>query len=90
MTPEVRRELKTWAQYFVIAFAAEMVAFVIGFTPHCDNCAYQVSALFQHLYWEYEQPRLRFWFATFLVLSAIRFLIFSASRKWTTNSRNVS
>jgi hypothetical protein len=42
MTPEVGRGLRTRAQYFAPAFVAEVAALVIGFTPRCDNCAYQV------------------------------------------------
>jgi hypothetical protein len=72
MRDEIKSELKVWAQYLVIAFVAEVMAFV-AFFPDCDGCAYQVSALISNVFEEYERPRLRAWFAIFMVLSAVRF-----------------
>ena len=80
MRREIKRELKTWVQYFLIALAAEVLSFV-AFLPDCDNCAYQVSTLFQHVFSEYEAPRLPVWFTIFTVLSGFRLLSFYLSHK---------
>ena len=77
MTPEAGRELKTWAQYFAIAFLAEMLAFWNAFMPDGrSGDMFDFREFARNQYLDYEQPRLWYWFVAFTVLAAIRFSIF--------------
>ncbi len=83
MRQETKRELSTWAQYLIIAFIAESLAFV-AFFPKCNGCAYQLSPLFSNMWEQYEQPRLRTWFVIFIVLTGVRFVVAYIMRRRTT------
>ena len=65
----MKREIQTWAWYFVFAFMAEMAGFA-GWLGEMtkDGSAFQLSAAF----WNYETPRFNYWLTAFLVLSAAR------------------
>ena len=73
MADPVKRELLVWAQYFAIAFIAEVAGFM-GWLDGLNRGGdmFQVSSAF----WVYELSRLYVWLPVFVILSAIRFGMF--------------
>lgn len=72
MTNEMKRELITCVQYFVIALIAEVGTFLVLIFRSCDGCQYSLAMAWRNM----ESPRLWPWFVIFLTLSAGRILIF--------------
>ena len=73
MTNEVKNELKTWAQYFLIALVAELGA-AFGWLQEQYGDEDIIFNVFIMLI-DHEKPRLLLWFLIFAILSTIRFLI---------------
>ena len=86
MTNETKDELRTWAQYFVIALVAELGA-ALGWLAQQYAGEEMIFNVFIMLF-NYEKPRLLLWFALFAVLSAVRFLIRRRSRSLSTELRD--
>ena len=72
MSEQVRRELRTFGIYFLIALTAEIAGF-IGWMNEMtrDGNVFQLSTAF----WIHELSPLRIWLPIFLGLSALRLLV---------------
>ena len=66
-----RREVSTWAIYFLIALSAELAGF-LGWMNEMTRAGntFQLSSAF----WNHEISRIRIWLPVFLALSALRIL----------------
>jgi hypothetical protein len=80
MTKTVKQELIILIQYLVIAFIAEVGAF-IGWVSRAAYERGEDYSLYS-IFLKYEEPRLLWWFIVFLLLSAVRLLTLSASRRF--------
>jgi hypothetical protein len=80
MSREIRGELRTWGQYFLIALVAELSAFTFFFHVP-DDTSYQLSGFLRYLWETYEQPRIIPWLVVFLFISDLRFLIVYFTRR---------
>jgi hypothetical protein len=81
VTNEMKRELKTWIQYFAIALAAEVGTFFVLIYRSCDDCQYSLELAWRII----EAPRVLPWFAIFALLSIGRFFIFYTIHRFKQN-----
>jgi hypothetical protein len=76
MTDETKRELGAWLQYFLIALAAELGAWIALF-PNQPGSDINIAGYFELKV----EPHLYAWFVIFLVLCAVRITIKSISKR---------
>ena len=73
MTEQIKRELKTFAQYFAIALVAGVGAFVT-FMPEAGEGEFAVAVNIKEA-WRNYQPVMRAWLVGFAFLGVIRLLL---------------
>ncbi len=78
MSHRLKKELSVWAQYFAIAFIAEVAGF-IGWLKGMNSGGdmFDLSSAF----WVHELSRMYVWLPAFVLLSAFRFGVFHVAHR---------